>query len=232
MVIKARARNAVIGALTAAGRHSSPQVPRVLNGAANFIETGRRLREAGIALRLPVASRYAVFDRGIELAGKAEQPLYLEFGVWRGESMRYWAQRLTGPTARLVGFDSFEGLPERWTGTMDAGHFSTAGQTPQVDDPRVSFVKGWFAESLPTFDIPSHDLLIVNVDADLYSSAVTVLRWAAPLIKLGDLLYFDEFHDRQQEGRAFHEFLDESGHEFEMLACTHGVSQVLFRRGA
>lgn len=38
--------------------------------------------------------------------------LYLEFGVYKGESLRYWARELKHPDSKLHGFDSFEGLPK------------------------------------------------------------------------------------------------------------------------
>lgn len=79
---------------------------------------------------------------------------YLEFGVHRGASMCRWLALNRHPDSRFVGFDSFKGLPERWElggASLDAGHFSTGGQLPDVNDPRVSFVKGWFHETLPRF---------------------------------------------------------------------------------
>src|ERR1700734_1014510 len=36
---------------------------------------------------------------------------YLEFGVWRGESLELWSHINTNPASRFYGFDSFEGLP-------------------------------------------------------------------------------------------------------------------------
>ena len=34
------------------------------------------------------------------------------------------------------------------------GLFSTNGQPPQIDDPRVKFFKGWFEETLPHYRPP------------------------------------------------------------------------------
>ncbi len=39
---------------------------------------------------------------------------YLEFGVFRGETLRAWSRLNSNPGSRLFGFDSFEGLPEDW----------------------------------------------------------------------------------------------------------------------
>lgn len=76
--------------------------------------------------------------------------LFLEFGVYKGNSIRRWAGLNTHPESRFVGFDSFEGLPTKWR-QRPAGHFSTDGQVPTLDDPRVSFVKGWFNQTVPGF---------------------------------------------------------------------------------
>src|SRR5258706_8876352 len=58
--------------------------------------------------------------------------LILEFGVWRGHSSRFFAERLSGDE-RLYGFDSFEGLQEDWAGNdRPKGYFSLGGRLPKV----------------------------------------------------------------------------------------------------
>ncbi len=135
---------------------------------------------------------------------------YLEFGVYEGESLRWWAEHLTDPAARFVGFDSFEGLPEDWRHNFREGEFRTAGPPP-VDDPRVSFVVGWFDDTLPKYELPACDQLVVNIDSDLYSSATTVLEWLEPHIRPGTLVYFDELVDCHHEMRALAESLAKNG---------------------
>ena len=39
---------------------------------------------------------------------------YLEFGVSKGDSFRWWTARITHHEARFYGFDTFTGLPEDW----------------------------------------------------------------------------------------------------------------------
>lgn len=154
-------------------------------------------------------------------------PLYLEFGVFEGRSMRWWSEHLAQPSARLIGFDSFEGLPTDWRPGLEAGAFATDGP-PQIDDPRVSFEVGWFEETLRNFAVPNHDQLIINVDSDLYSSAATVLRWAEPYLTDGTLIYFDEFPDRDHEMRAFMELAERSEWKFTPLAFGGGGTHWLF----
>ena len=170
--------------------------------------------------------RFGVFAAALgRISGVA--PLYLEFGVFEGETMRWWSRHLAHPKAVFVGFDSFEGLPEDWRPGFGRGEFATDGP-PEIEDPRVKFVAGWFDETLPVFEIPRHDQLIVNVDADLYSSAVTVLRWVQPHLRTGSLIYFDELADRDHELRALREFLETSDIILSPVAAGAGGAHYLF----
>jgi hypothetical protein len=100
---------------------------------------------------------------------------------------------------------------------------------PPPDDERIVWHTGWFEDVLPTFDIPPHDQLVVNIDCDLYSSSSTVLRWLVPQLRPGDLLYFDELHDRANEGRAFQEHVLRAGMPVRCLAASRDLVHVLFR---
>jgi hypothetical protein len=155
--------------------------------------------------------------------------LYLEFGVWRGGTTRTVASYLRSPKSSLHGFDSFEGLPESWNIGAKVGHFSTGGTVPETDDPRIHYHKGRFQETLPAFTLPSHEVLVINLDADLYSSTIYVLEHLRYSIVPGTYLYFDEFSDRMHELRAFSEFLDRAPLQFELMAVTRALDKVLFR---
>jgi hypothetical protein len=47
---------------------------------------------------------------------------------------------------------------------------------------------------------------------------------------VGTIVYFDEFWDPLHEMKAFEEFLEETRMRFELLAATHGLNNVAFRR--
>jgi hypothetical protein len=159
---------------------------------------------------------------------EAQRPLYLEFGVYRGESLRWWSEHLRQPQARLVGFDSFEGLPTNWRPGLEAGTFKVDAP-PRFEDDRVSLAVGLFDDTLPGFVVGEHDQLIINIDCDLYASTDTVLRWAEPHIGPGTLIYFDELPDRDHELRAFRDHLDRSGRQVEPLAIAGGGLHWLLR---
>src|SRR5215469_6659952 len=76
---------------------------------------------------------------------------FLEFGVFEGASLRAWSNLNRNSETRYWGFDSFEGLPEDWRPRLKKGSFSTAGHVPSIDDPRVTYVVGWFQQTLLPF---------------------------------------------------------------------------------
>ena len=122
--------------------------------------------------------------------------------------MQYWSKLLKHPKSKLHGFDSFEGLPEAW-GSTDKGHFDKGGAIPKIDDRRP------------------HDFLFVTLDAYLYSSTKTVLDFIRPHVDKGTYFYFDEFHFRNDELRAFDEFLTDTRSVFKIVAGDRGLSRVL-----
>ena len=64
--------------------------------------------------------------------------------------------------SHLHGFDSFLGLPHDWSlEGHKRGYFSTEGVVPRIDDPRVRFYPGWFEDTLPDYEWPEHEVLIV-----------------------------------------------------------------------
>jgi predicted O-methyltransferase YrrM len=147
--------------------------------------------------------------------------LILEFGVFKGQSINQIAAVVDD--RQVHGFDSFEGLPEDWSGyNVEAVAFDQQGRLPQVRE-NVTLHKGWFDETLPAF-LAEHpeDVAFVHVDCDIYSSAKTVLSELANRIKPGTVLVFDEYHNypywREHEHRAFMEFCSEHGVEFEYIS--------------
>jgi hypothetical protein len=164
---------------------------------------------AGQRGKLPTFTDVNDFYRFVndDVCGKA--PIdYLEFGVYMGRTMRFWSRMNTDPQSRFVGFDSFEGLPERWSRNFPAGAFDVGGEIPKVDDPRVSFVKGWFQHTLPGFlkDFTPRSRLVVHNDSDLYSSTLFALTSLHELLVPGSVIIFDEYSVAMHEFRAFEDY--------------------------
>jgi hypothetical protein len=150
-------------------------------------------------------SRFDVYEDAL-IAEKLVAPVdYFEFGVYQGESLRWWLSRNGASDSRFYGFDSFTGLPEPWHG-YDAGHFQT--EPPQISDERCQLVVGLFQDTLPEF-FATHrrrNRQIIFMDADLFSATNFVLQHVGPRLRAGDILAFDEFHVWMHEFRAFAAF--------------------------
>jgi O-methyltransferase len=151
---------------------------------------------------------------------------YLEFGVYRGDSIIYWTQLNRDQNSRFFGFDSFEGLPEDWEGFSGValkGSFGVGGRIPQVNDPRVEFVKGYFQTVLPDFlkGFAAKNRLIVHCDADLYTSTLCVLVSLNQVMVPGSIVLFDEFSTVSHEFRAFRDYTKSFMRDYKLLAASN-----------
>ncbi|MDE6893244.1 MAG: class I SAM-dependent methyltransferase [Lachnospiraceae bacterium] len=164
-----------------------------------------------------------------------KEGLYLEFGVYKGSSINYIADRIGGRI--IYGFDSFEGLPEGWLPGYQKGKFNENGELPAVKE-NVRLVKGWFDETLPDF-IKAHkseQCSFIHIDCDLYSSTKCVLSLLRDNIGRGTIICFDELAGQigwqDDEYRALMEFSEEAGLRFKYLACAFGGGHQLTERVA
>lgn len=126
----------------------------------------------------------------------------VEFGVYSGYSLAIIAAHMP-----VIGFDSFEGLPEDWRDGFPKGMFDTQGIPFRIPSNAMA-VKGWFEDTVPTFPFPA--LGLVHIDCDLYSSTVTALEAVTPYVDIDTILVFDEFHSYPEaahhEMKAFGEW--------------------------
>jgi len=125
----------------------------------------------------------------------------------------------------FYGFDTFTGLPQAWenfTGSRDKNAFDVGGKYPQIDDERVSFIKGMFQDTLPEFlkNYNSNRQLLIHNDSDLYSSTLYVLTAANSIIVPGTIILFDEFSSILNEFRALEDYCSSYIREYEVIAAT------------
>ena len=156
---------------------------------------------------------------------------YLEFGVWKGTTLRHWCGQNSHPGSRFYGFDSFEGLPEDWSHFVTIhkkGSFDLEGSAPAIDDSRVRLVKGLFQDSLGPFlaDYVPMNRLVIHCDADLYSSTLYVLTKLDGYLIPGTIIIFDEFFTVNHEFRAFSDFISSYNHKYKVLAATEFYTQL------
>jgi hypothetical protein len=214
--------------LVTLGRFIPAKSIHYANGILNYLNLGRWFHDRNLRVPVRCADRPLLYN---EVAKSLREPVsYVEFGVFKGDTMRHWSKLLNDPKSSLDGFDSFEGLPEDW-GPVDKKLFDIKGQMPRFDDPRVRLFKGWFTDTVPGYvkDFKPNPTLVLHLDADLYSSTIFVLRQFRPFLKPGVVLIFDEFFDREHELKALNEFLKEEPFGIECLAGTRSLTQVAFR---
>ena len=144
-----------------------------------------------------------------------ENTLWLEFGVATGKTINYISQHTQGT---VYGFDSFEGLPEKWRDGFEKGAFSQGGNLPVVNH-NVKLIRGWFDQTLPNFidqNIVSRTQKVsfIHLDADLYSSTKYVLNALKNHLDKDCVIIFDELVNfpgfQDGELKAFYEFITEN----------------------
>jgi O-methyltransferase len=174
--------------------------------------------------------RYKIYEYLINEEKMSGPIRYMEFGVAEGKSFRWWLEHNTHPDSRFDGFDTFTGLPENWN-VFKTGSFSAGGKAPEVNDARAQFHKGLFQDTLPAFlkSIQDDHRRIFHMDADLYTATLYVLTHAAPYMRKGDIILFDEFAVPRHEFLAFSEFVASYYIKLELIAAQNNFYFVAFR---
>jgi len=186
--------------------------------------------EAHMGEALIFADRWELLE--FALAAAPAEGLVLEFGVGDGASLRHLANATRRP---CHGFDSFEGLPEDWTGTFERkGKFGRGGKLPDVP-ANATLHAGWFDATLPTFlaEHAGEAVSFLHVDCDIYSSTVTVLRGLGDRLGPGAVIVFDEYFNypswQRHEWKAFQEFVRDSGLAYRYLGFAQKNGHVAVR---
>ena len=156
---------------------------------------------------------------------------YLEFGVFRGDSM-VLAYHTIGCLAqdnvcRFIGFDSFEGLPEitvksdhadGWRkGDMKSDYDMVERRLADImDKSRFSLVKGFFNTTLNEKTKKRLNITrakVIMIDSDIYSSAKEALEFCKTIVGPGTVIILDNYYYSQGdplkggEAKAFDEFM-------------------------
>ena len=166
---------------------------RATIAAADFVTT--RMPDA-----LSCSNKFDLLTYAVQ---QAPPGLALEFGVFKGTTINHLARR--APERHFFGFDSFEGLPEHWTGRRYSPvNFDRGGKKPRVA-ANVSLIKGWFDATLPAFLAREMGRIgFIHVDCDIYTSTKTALKLTVPRLMPGAIIVFDEFFN--YKGYELHEY--------------------------
>lgn len=198
----------------------------------NAIQTrGKLVMEEELRGKYREALTYLADKYGPESLGD-----YLEFGVYNDTSliqMYRVLEELGLGHVRLLGFDSFEGLPVE-ASDDDDGHWRPGSfkseheftmqvlRWEKINLQRVSLTKGFFESTLTAERRAEQRITkasVIMIDCDMYLSAKTALEFSAPLIVDEAVIVFDDWFplaDRNLgEKRAFDEFL-QAHHYFEV----------------
>jgi O-methyltransferase len=190
----------------------------------------------------------ALFWRNLELAWQfREVPgLIVECGVWRGGMSAALASVL-GPRRSYYLFDSFEGLPapkeidgpaaNAWSQDTTGEYYhdncradleraATAMRMAGVASPRL--VKGWFSDTLPTFN-PEEPIAILRLDGDWYDSTICCLENLFHRVQPGGLIIFDDYCVWDGCTRAVHDFLSSTGASEPLRQFANEISYMIKR---
>lgn len=197
----------------------------VRSGPEDYVESGHEARNRVEAAETMLGTRQLdqmqfcindVCDRGIP--GDV-----LEAGVWRGGMtifMRAVLKARRDSSRRVWVVDSFAGLPNP---DANADSFGWKGGDMAVSldevksnfmrygllDDQVTFLKGFFSDSLP--NAPVSALSVLRVDADLYESTLDVLNSLYPKLTPGGYAIFDDYQNLKDCRRAVDQYRQANG---------------------
>lgn len=158
---------------------------------------------------------------------------FRDWNVSQLKSQEDWrvniAKKYSDFSPKFLGFDSFEGLPDNNEGNLNFQKFSFASNLETVEKSLHRYIKkcdlilikGDFTTSNgKNYSQHSNLISIVNIDCDLYSSAIAALRICRPFLQIGSVVLFDEFHGfnadpTKGERAALADFLGETSIEVD-----------------
>ena len=151
-----------------------------------------------------------------------KENLFLEFGVFKGDSINLFSKTLKKINAEIYGFDSFKGLKDEWMTEEfnPPGTFDLKGNKPKVEN-NVKLIDGWVEETTKNFlSKNSKKIAFIHFDLDTYESTSFVLKSIKNNLQPGTIILFDEFYGfpnwEKYEYKAFKEEIGEN--KFKYLA--------------
>jgi len=171
--------------------------------------------------------RESLYERVIKTYNLDTNIDYLEFGVSTGYSFRWWINRIKNENARFYGFDTFSGLPEDW-GPYKKGAMGNGNEAPKIDGNRHTFYQGLFQQTLLPFlsNYTSDNRKVIHMDADIYSATLYVLTLITPFLKVGDIIFFDEFNVPLHEYKALKEWSSSFYIKYSVLGGVNNFYQM------
>jgi predicted O-methyltransferase YrrM len=171
------------------------------------------------------------------LIKKKKKSVVVEFGVWSGNSINYFAREL--PRASVFGFDSFLGLNEDWSGwNLSKGMFNLNGISPLVEK-NVIIYNGLYEDTIPEFvknNNFENGIDLIHMDSDTYIPTIYALNTLNNLVRKGSIIIFDEYFGypnwRNHEYKAFRELVLQNSINYRYIAYSeHAVAVEILKAG-
>lgn len=136
---------------------------------------------------------------------------FVELGVWRGgcSILANELFKILDNTRRVYVYDSFEGLPKpdvdkypvdrgdlHWTLPELSVNLETVKNNFKLFGTfdNVTFVKGWFRDTLPSNNI--ENISVLRLDGDMYESTIDPLVYLYPKLSIGGYCIIDDYQHR------------------------------------
>jgi hypothetical protein len=156
--------------------------------------------------------------------------LAMEFGVFQGVTLKHIAHAIS-PGRQVIGFDTFEGLPDDWGDLLEKGTFATKVPT-LTDYPNATLQIGRIENTLPTFlKNETEHVSLLHIDCPYYEINMFILERVLPFMPPQSIIVFDEFYGypsfEMHEYRAWKETCDRFN--LEILPITYSSRSAAFK---
>lgn len=159
--------------------------------------------------------------------------LFLEFGVFKGDSINLFANVLKEKNIKIYGFDSFKGLKDEWMTEEynPVGTFNVKGKKPKTEK-NVELIDGWVEDTVKKFITNTNKkIAFVHFDMDTYNSTSYVLKLIKNNFQSGTVILFDEFYGfpnwEKYEFKALKEQLNENSFQYIAFGTRQACIQII-----
>lgn len=192
---------------------------------ASFDAYNAFLVEADLDRFTKILCRYELFKTVAEKPGDI-----VECGVFKGQGLLFWAKmiQIFNPLSqrRVIGFDTFDGVPETVKGALDRSSsesFRDYGGVPEMVmakagefglAKRIEIVPGDATVTVPAYaaERPGLRIALLNLDFDVYEPTLAALEALYDRVVPGGLITLDEYAiHKWRESDAFDDFAKARG---------------------
>ena len=160
--------------------------------------------------------------------------IFLEFGVYKGDSIKLFSKFLSKDGLKIYGFDSFQGLEEDWIAKdyNPKGTFSLKDTNLKIPK-NVEIIKGKVQDTLDKFLKKNSEkkIIFAHMDMDTYTPTKYALNKIKPFLQKGSIILFDELYNfpswKNHEYKALKEVFNENEYKFVAFANRQASIEIL-----